>query len=136
MANGAGIGLIAQCARDWKDYGVAASIDLLVAQSWGLAARVQGRERYYALMFDRDDGGRFRLVRWRRPTIPRCRRLPVEFHRAYDLKLKVEGLELRAWIDGRLIFRVQEPADGAVDGGGIGLIVDSGSTRAVHIGPL
>ena len=42
--------------------GVADNQDPNLVNAWGLAARVQGRERYYALMFDRTEGGRVRLA--------------------------------------------------------------------------
>jgi ADP-ribosylglycohydrolase len=58
-----GLGSILQGTREWKDYSVEADITPLLANGWGLAARVQGRERYYAMMFDRSDGGQVRLVR-------------------------------------------------------------------------
>ena len=55
VTSNTGLGMLAQGTRDWRDYEVAATVTPLLAEAWGLAARVQGRERYYALMFDRTD---------------------------------------------------------------------------------
>jgi ADP-ribosylglycohydrolase len=137
--NGAGVGFIAQGTRDWKNYAVAAKVIPLVAQAWGLAARVQGCERYYALMFDHAEGGRVRLVRRRhRETTLAVQNFPWRLDQAYDLKLQVEDRELCAWIDGRLMFQAQEAPDDALMGGGIALIVDTGSisTEEVRVSPL
>jgi len=42
VTNGDGLGFIAQGSRDWKDYRVTTEIMPLLANAWGLAARVQG----------------------------------------------------------------------------------------------
>jgi ADP-ribosylglycohydrolase len=136
VTNGAGMGLISQGTRDWKDYEVAATIVPLLAEAWGLGTRVQGCERYYALMFDQAEGGRIRLVRRRhRETTLAVRPFPWRLDQPYDLVLRVEGRELYALVDGQAIFRVQDPSEDALIGGGVALIVDTGSisTEGVHV---
>ncbi len=49
-----GMGMIAQGTREWTDYQVKASMFSLLAASFGLAVRVQGMRRYYALLLCRD----------------------------------------------------------------------------------
>ena len=128
VSKDAGVGFIAQGTRDWKDYEVTAAIVPLLAQEWGLAARVQGRERYYALMFDPSEGGRVRLTRRRHEEIVLAvQHFPWKLDEAYRLSLRVCGRQLRASIDGRLLFEVQDHSDDALDGGGVALIVDTGS---------
>ena len=56
VTSSVGQGFIAQGTRDWRDYEVATTVTPLLAEAWGLATRVQGRERYYALVFDRARG--------------------------------------------------------------------------------
>lgn len=56
VANGDGLVFIAQGSRDWRDYSVTSEVTPLLANAWGLAARVQGRERYYAVTFDAVEG--------------------------------------------------------------------------------
>jgi hypothetical protein len=50
----------------------------------------------------------------------------------------VKGLELRALLDGQLIMQVREPAEEALTGGGVALIVDTGSisTEEIRVVPL
>jgi hypothetical protein len=45
-SNGEGIGFISQGSQDWRDHRVRSDITPLLAKGWGLAARLQGRERY------------------------------------------------------------------------------------------
>ena len=104
-----GHGFIAQGTRDWRDYEVAATVTPLLAEAWGLAACVQGRERYYALVFDRVDGGRVRLIRRRHAeTVLAERRFPWSLDNAYALGLRVDGTAIRASIDGKAVFEVQD----------------------------
>jgi ADP-ribosylglycohydrolase len=137
--NSAGIGFIAQGTRDWKDYEVSTTIVPLLAEAWGLAVRVQGRERYYALMFDNADGGRIRLVKKHHRQIElAARKFPWKLDQPYELKLQVKGLELRALLNGQLIMQVREPAEEALTGGGVALVVDTGSisTEEIRVVPL
>jgi len=139
VTNGAGTGFVAQGTRDWKDYEVGATIVPLLARAWGLGARVQGCERYYALMFDQAEGGRVRLVRRRhRETTLALRAFPWKLDEPYDLELQVRGRELRALVDGQAILQVQDSSEEALIGGGIALIVDTGSISAegVHVRAL
>jgi hypothetical protein len=90
-------------------------------------------------MFDRAEGGRVRLVRRRHhETTLAVQGFPWRLDQAYDLKLQVKDRELCAWIDGRVIFQAQEPPDDGLMGGGIALIVDTGSisTEEVRVSPL
>ena len=45
-----GRGLLIQGTRDWRDYRVSAAITPHLLRAGGLAARVQGLQRYYALL--------------------------------------------------------------------------------------
>ena len=56
-----GTGLISQGTAEWRDYRVSASVTINLAKSAGIAARVQGMRRYYALILCDDQMGR--LVR-------------------------------------------------------------------------
>jgi hypothetical protein len=139
VTNGEGSGFIAQGTRDWKNYRVNSEIVPLLTDAWGLAARVQGRERYYALMFDQTDAGRVRLVRRDHDeTILASDLFPWQFDRKYDVGLQVNGNEIEAYIDGRQIFAVRDTHDLAFSGGGVGLVVDTGSisTQAVNVTSL
>ena len=133
-----GLGSIFQGTREWRDYSVEADITPLLANRWGLAARVQGRERYYALMFDPSDGGQIRLVR-------RCHtedtlaagRFAWHLDQAYRIRLEAQGRTLRAFVGDEPVLEAED-AEPGLHGGGIGLLVDTGSisTREVRVRPI
>ncbi|MCS3894068.1 ADP-ribosylglycohydrolase [Bradyrhizobium japonicum USDA 38] len=137
VTNGSGLGFIAQGSRDWRDYRVTSQITPLLKSAWGLAARVQGRERYYALMLD--VGGRIKLVkRDHEEMILAEDRFEWELDEAYTLELRLRNTEIRAFVDGREVFSVRDEDKLWLQGGAVGLLVDTGSisTRAVQISPL
>ena len=139
VTNGDGIGFIAQGSRDWKDYRVTSEIAPLLAKDWGLAARVQGRERYYALMFDRSEGGRVRLVkRVHDEIVLASERFAWELDRKYEVELRVLGGEIEARVDGKKLFSIQDTGELPLTGGAVALVVDSGSisAEAVRVAPL
>jgi hypothetical protein len=99
---------------------------------------VQGRERYYALMFDEAGGGRVKLVkRDHEETILAESRFAWELDRPYALELRLQGTEIRASIDGKHVFSVNDKTT-LLRGGAVALVVDSGSiaTQAVHVAPI
>jgi ADP-ribosylglycohydrolase len=128
VTNGDGLGFIAQGTRDWRDYEVSSDIMPLLANGWGLAARVQGRERYYALMFDRQDGGRVRLVKRQHcETTLAGKPFDWKLDQRYTLTLRVVDGDIAASIDGQLVFEVQDATASQMRGGAVALIVDTGS---------
>jgi ADP-ribosylglycohydrolase len=139
VTNGEGIGFISQGSRDWRDYRVRSEITPLLAKAWGLAARVQGRERYYALMFDTADRGRVKLVKCDHDeTTLAKKRFAWELDRPYALELRLHDEEIQAFIDGKEVFSVRDEDRLALRGGAVGLVVDTGSiaTQAVHVSPV
>jgi ADP-ribosylglycohydrolase len=139
VTNGEGIGFISQGSRDWRDYRVSSEITPLLARAWGLAARVQGRERYYALMFDPTGGGRVKLIRRDHDeTILAENHFAWEMDRPYALELRLHDTEIRASVDGKEVFSVHDLAGLPLRGGAVGLVVDTGSisTQAVRVSPV
>ena len=139
ISNGEGIGFIAQGSRDWKDYRVRSEVTPVLAEAWGLAARVQGRERYYAVMFDKFDGGRAKLVkRVHEETVLASDRFSWQVDQKYLVELQVEDNAIQAFVDGRKILEFTDPQQPPLNGGGVGLVVDTGSisTQAVHVTSL
>jgi hypothetical protein len=139
VSNSVGIGFIAQGSRDWKNYRVMSEVTPLLAEAWGLAARIQGRERYYAVMFDKFDGGRAKLIRRaHEETVLACDRFSWQVDQKYVVELQVEDNEIQAFVDGRKIFEFTDTQQLPPTGGGVGLVVDTGSisTQAVHITSL
>jgi ADP-ribosylglycohydrolase len=130
-----GRGLLIQGTREWTDYEVGAAIVPETVAAAGVAARVQGLRRYYALLLG--DDGMARLVRELDGTTtlaeaPFRRRDYAEPHR---LELRMTGDRLRATIDGGEL--VLEARDGALTGGAVALVCEEGclTCDAVRVRP-
>jgi hypothetical protein len=139
VSNGEGLGFIAQGSRDWKNYRVRSEITPLLAKAWGLAARIQGRERYYAVMFDKSDGGCAKLVkRVHDETVLKRDHFSWQLDQKYVVELQVENNEIQAFVDGRKILEFADTQPLPLTGGGVALVVDTGSisTQAVHVTSL
>ncbi len=120
----AGTGLLIQGTREWRDYRVTAAVSPHMARSSGVAARVHGMRRYYALLLC--GGGRARLVKALEGTTVLAE---TEFDWApdgwYDLGLEVRGRRIRARIGETLLFEVED-ADRPLEGGAIALVCEEG----------
>ena len=120
-----GTGLLIQGTADWVDYSAQVRVTPGDAQRVGLAVRVQGLRRYYALVLDRDntaslikaaDDGRILASRqwnWTTGT-------------TYRLTLAIEGGILRGWIDDALALETENPDD-VLGGGGVALLCADGA---------
>ena len=129
-------GLIIQGTREWVDYGATATITPHMARQFGIAVRVQGLQRYYALLLSSDL--KIRLVK----VLDGERVLSEagfnwQEENPYRLSLQAHGRRLEAWIEGQRIFEVEDGGD-ILSGGGVGLVCEEGciSTDAVMVSPL
>jgi ADP-ribosylglycohydrolase len=130
-----GTGLLIQGSRQWTDYRVSADVTPHMVEAAGIAARVQGLRRYYALLLQRD--GRVCLVKaldGRRVLAETA--FPWSFGETHDLALEVTGARLRAWVDGAQLFDVED-GDRPLRGGGVALVCEEGrtATDAVTVRP-
>jgi ADP-ribosylglycohydrolase len=125
-----GRGLLITGTREWVDYEVSATITPHMAKSAGIAARVQGMKRYYALLLC--DDGKARLVKGERvlAEIDFARELGV----GYELRLQATGERLQGWINGELYFDAYD-LEAPYTGGGIALVIEEGraATDAVTV---
>lgn len=125
-----GTGLLTQGAREWRDYRAGAIITPHMASACGLAARVQGLRRYYALLLARDESGASvaRLVRTLDgDTILAEQPFAWEYYQGYTLELRVTGNSIAGVVRGPGGSSVTlQATDGALTGGGIGLIITEG----------
>ncbi len=131
-----GTGLISQGAADWDDYRVTADISIFLAKQAGIATRVGGMRRWYALLLC--DDGVARLVKDREALTLLAEQLfAVELDRRYRLSLMVQGNRIKGEIDGQQIADVVDDDDPLLVGG-VGLIVTEGtlSSGAVRVDPL
>lgn len=126
-----GTGLISQGTADWTDYRAEASLSLPLATGGGLAVRVGGLRRYYGLLFQ--PGGIVRLVKERDgTTILADASFAWDYDRVYHLALAASGDRLRAEIDGRELFAVNDRR-APLAGGGVGLVVSEGCLAATEV---
>lgn len=126
-----GTGLLSQGSRDWQNYTVTADVTPHLAASAGIAARVQGLQRYYAL--ELADRNTVRLVRHH--TVLASRAFDWEYGHTYQLALTVDGDRLVATVDGEALFDLTDPT---YDCGGVALVVTEGrtATQEVRITPI
>ncbi|MBI2940977.1 MAG: ADP-ribosylglycohydrolase family protein [Chloroflexi bacterium] len=127
-----GTGLLIQGAREWTDYRVSATIRPHMVKSFGLAARVQGMRRYYALLLG--DDGMARLVKaLDGDTVLGERSFAWRPGENYDLALCVVGNRVKAdahdQTGGEALF-VVEDADCPLAGGGVALVCEEGRIGA------
>jgi ADP-ribosylglycohydrolase len=119
-----GLGLLIQGARDWTDYECSAELTPHMALATGIAVRVQGMRRYYALLLA--PGGAVRLVKAREGTIVLAARdFAWRFGCRYELKLRVRGTRLQASIDGAELFDLDDQGP-PLSGGGVALLCEEG----------
>ena len=129
-----GRGLLIQGTREWTDYAVSAAVVPETIAAAGLAARVQGLRRYYALLLFRDA---VRLVRELDGTTTVLAEAPLQ-RRDYDaphaLELAVTGDRLRGTVDGEFVL---DARDGALTGGAVALVCEQGclTCDAVRVRP-
>ena len=110
--------------REWGDYSVQATFTPHLAKAFGIAARVQGLERYYALLLSNQN------------TIKLIKRLDGEtslaeqifawdFGQSYQLQITVKGNQILASVDGIVLFSVED-LDRPLFGGSIALVCEEG----------
>ena len=130
-----GRGLLSQGTREWTDYTVRAAITPHLATATGLAARVQGMQRYYALLLTRE--GTAQLVKaLDGDSVLAETPFALSFGAPYDFALTVRGNHIEAAIDGQVLFAVTD-ADRPLEGGGVALVVEEGRImcEAVAVAP-
>ena len=134
ISNNNGRGMLITGTPDWKDYTVSANITFELVKSGGLAARVQGLERYYAL--EMSSNNKLRLVKMLDGlNILKEIDLDLEFQKEYKLSLKVKKNNLQGYLDKKLFLEFND-IDSPLNYGGIGFVVESGTqfTDAIIVG--
>jgi hypothetical protein len=126
-----GTGLLITGTRDWRDYTVTADVCPHLTREVGLAARVQGLRRGYALRLV----GRDRACFTRGDQVLAETPFAWEFGRTYHLSMTARGHRLTAAVDGTTLFDLE---DRAFDGGGVALLVTEGrtATHTVRVTPV
>jgi ADP-ribosylglycohydrolase len=136
LMQNAGTGMVIQGTRDWKDYRVSAAITPHLVEEAGIAARVQGLRRYYALLLRRD--GMARLIKMLEgETVLAEAPFAWTFDSTHEASLLVAGTRIQAVLDGERLFDVDD-TDQPLSDGAIALIAREGrlSVDAVTVQPL
>tara|TARA_B110000263_G_scaffold116789_1_gene101826 strand:+ start:527 stop:2653 length:2127 start_codon:yes stop_codon:yes gene_type:complete len=130
-----GTGLLMQGTREWKDYCVTAEIKPHLVKSCGLAVRVQGMRRYYALLLKENNKACLLKV-LDGNVILKEKDFIWDLGRNYELAFQIQGTRLQGWVDNQLIFDVEDTTR-PLDGGGIALVCEEGrvATEAVIVQP-
>ena len=130
-----GRGMITQGTRDWRDYRVSAQLTPHLCRAGGVAARVQGLQRYYALICD---GKGTRLVKQHHGEKVLAE-TPTSWTlgQPYSLALEVIGSRLTGYVNGEKVLAATDTEE-AFDGGGVGLIAEEGriGCEGVSVEPL
>ncbi|MXY58880.1 MAG: hypothetical protein F4Y41_21285 [Gammaproteobacteria bacterium] len=124
LVHNRGTGLLLHGARDWEDYRMSADVTPHLIRRAGIAARVQGMRRYYALVLNAK--GSVQIVRELDGTTVLAEApLEVEFYRTYQMEITVSGNAITGAVDGETLL---ETEDDALATGGIALLIDEGRT--------
>ena len=131
-----GRGLIMQGTREWKDYQVEADITPWLMDAGGIAVRVQGQKRFYALQLVK--GNKVRLIKaLDGDTILAEKDFEWEIHKTYSLKMRVSGNQIKAWVDGKHLFDFFDEGT-PLSGGGVAYVLDLGhiSSQSMTVKPI
>jgi ADP-ribosylglycohydrolase len=126
-----GTGMLIQGTRDWHDLTIEATVVPHLAASFGIAARVQGLERYYALIVS--DDGRLAIIRRLDGTqVLAARAMAWDLDASYHLSLTVVGERIVGHVNG---VESISASDGALRSGAIALVCKEGriDVSDVHV---
>jgi ADP-ribosylglycohydrolase len=131
LCQNSGRGLIIQGTRQWHDYQVSAQVTSTLMSAGGVAARVRGMRRYYALLLCR--GGVARLVKVRddETTLAECE-FAWEVEKPYEMRLVVNGAHLRGWVGNQLLFDLNDEHAPLLSGG-IALVCEEGTLKVDRV---
>jgi ADP-ribosylglycohydrolase len=131
-----GRGLISIGTRQWRDYAASARVTSAKFHAGGIAVRVQGLERYYALLLVEEN--KVQLVKaFDGEQILAERDFEWEIWKPYLMRLEAKGSQLHGWINDQLVFQVEDLKQ-PLTGGGVALVVERGHLAApsVRVEPL
>jgi ADP-ribosylglycohydrolase len=126
-----GIGLLIQGCREWKDYRASTAVTPHMVETAGLAVRVQGMRRYYALLLGRNNRARLVKALDGYQTLAEVG-LPWQFGTRHELALSVTGNRLQGYVDGNRLFDVED-TDRPLTEGAVAFVVEEGRLAAEPI---
>ncbi len=130
-----GRGMAITGTREWTDYSVQATLTPHLAQAFGIAARVQGLERYYALSLSDHKTARLSKRLDGETTLAQTE-FSWEFGQPYHLQLTVQAHRISAFVNNTLLFSVEDATP--LTSGGIALLCENGrvGSEEVQVSPV
>ena len=122
--------------REWTNYRLETKLTPHLVKAFGVAARFQGLQRYYALLLCERDT--IQLIKHLdEETVLVEQRFDWEYGQSYDLRLIVNGNQVEAWIN-EIRLLMFEDLDQPLISGGIALICEEGriGTDRVVVAPI
>ncbi len=122
LVQNAGMGLLMQGTREWRDYAVTAEVTPHLVKRAGVAVRVQGLTRFYGLFLA--PGNRVQLVRRvHDEAVLAEAEFAWRFGDTCELTLEASGDRLAGSVNGVTLV---EATDDALDCGAAGLVIEEG----------
>ena len=131
IAQDHGEGIVLYGTREWTDYQIKVhKFRINLGSPAGVAVRVQGLRRYYALVFKR--GGQIAFVKNVDDQKIELSSTTYEWSldASYDVAISVQGSNLKGYIDEKQVMEVKDERYG---NGGIGFVVTNGSVSANRV---
>jgi hypothetical protein len=132
ISQSVGEGIIIHGTRQWSDYTVSSSIVIHLGHEGGLAVRVQGLRRYYAMLLSRDGYLRLIKVRDGKRTVLAEKAYSWNLEQSYPMSVTLSGSEIDCSIDGQPVFSISDTTEG-YENGGIGLVINEGALSTAEI---
>ncbi len=132
-----GTGLLIYGSNDWKNYKVRADLKSYLAKSFGICARVQGMNRYYALLISGDGSVSIIKVLGATKKVLFRSDYKLNLRENYNFNLDVENNTITAAINNQEIIKTKDD-DNPLLYGGIALICEKGciDNDIVQIKPI
>ncbi len=121
-----GTGLLMQGTREWVNYRMTADVTPHMAEAAGVAVRVQGLRRYYAMLLTRDNAVQLVKVLDGEKVLVSS---PFEwqFGETYTMTLQVNDQRLQGWVNDKLVFDAEDTDTPLMDGA-VALVCREGRT--------
>jgi ADP-ribosylglycohydrolase len=120
-----GRGLVITGKREWQDYQVSARVRPTIAKAAGIALRIQGLRRFYALQLTGDATARLLKVMDQQETVLGEQPFAWQEWQEYDISLEATGSRMRGWVEDRLLFDIIDN-DNPLTEGALGLVLEEG----------
>ncbi|MCO6048228.1 ADP-ribosylglycohydrolase family protein [Mesorhizobium sp. RP14(2022)] len=122
-------GLVSHGTRQWTDYSVETGVTVHLGNYGGIALRVQGLKRYYAVRMTRDNKLEIVRVRDDETKVLASTSFELTFEHQIPVKARIAGDTITATV-GDTRIEASDASAHAFHNGGIGLLVHEGALSA------